>query len=169
MVKYGLTILIGFNLFTGCVHVVSSETEEYYVTFNMRLPLDLNGYYHLTLDRSNWQTFHRVEGVATDNNDNFVQGFWVEWDSDLYWVLGDTLGYIINRYLNNSGVYVSVDTSYIMGFSGVQVPTTNVVSYSNGYGQLNNMIAPVLSMVGDTLILTAVWWDGQRSFSIVLD
>jgi hypothetical protein len=31
------------------------------------------------------------------------------------------------------------------------------------------MIAPVLSMVGDTLTLTAYWYDGERSFDIVLD
>ena len=59
----------------------------------------MNGYYHLEIDRSRWQTIHRVSGVVTDDNHNFVENFWIEWDSDLYWVLGDTLGYIINRYL----------------------------------------------------------------------
>ena len=49
----------------------------------------LLGYYHLTLNRSNWQTTHRVSGVVTTINENgdklFVESFWVEWESDLYW------------------------------------------------------------------------------------
>ena len=167
-----LVVYIGFNLFAGCtIHELApSVTEEYDIDFQLRLPLDANGYYHLTLDRSGWQTLHRVEGVVTDSYDNFVEGFWVEWESDLYWYLGDTLGYIVNRHLNDNGVYVSVDTSYIIGFNGMEVPTSNMISYSNSYGQINNMIAPVLSMVGDTLTLAAYWFDGgTRSFKIVLD
>ena len=43
---------------------------------------------------------HRVS-VITDNYDNFVEFFGVEWDSDLYWYLGDTLGYIVTQYLSS--------------------------------------------------------------------
>ena len=127
-VNYGLTILIGFNLFVGCEDREYYEDEGYHgdedelcynISFQVGLPLDINGYYHLEIDRGTWQTLHRVSGVITDNDYNFVENFWMEWDSDLYWVLGDTLGYIVNRYLNNSGVYVSVDTSYIIGFNGI--------------------------------------------------
>ena len=171
MVKYGLIILIGFSLFFGC-----EDTRYYYdrepcynISFQVGLPLDMNGYYHLEIDRSRWQTIHRVSGVVTDDNHNFVENFWIEWDSDLYWVLGDTLGYIINRYLNNSGVYVSVDTSYIIGFSGMEVPTSNIISYSNSYGEFNNMIAPVRNMIGDTLRLTADWFYSKDIIEIVLD
>ena len=169
LVNYGLIILIGFNLFTGCVKLVPNYEESYDVDFQMNLPLDLNGYYHLTLDRTEWQTLHRVEGVVTDGYDNLVEAFWVEWESNLYWYLGDTLGYIITQYLDDKCTYVSVDTSYMVGFNGMEVPTSNRISYSNSYGQINNMIAPVLSMVGDTLTLTAYWYDGERSFDIVLD
>ena len=173
LVNCGLITLIGFNLFTGCVKLVPEYEESYDVDFQMNLPLDLNGYYHLTLDRSNWQTTHRVSGVVTTINENgdrlFVESFWVEWESNLYWYLGDTLGYIKTQYLNDEAVYVTVNTSYMIGFNGMEVPTSNIVSYSNSYGQINNMIAPVLSMVGDTLTLTAYWYDGERSFDIVLD
>jgi hypothetical protein len=31
------------------------------------------------------------------------------------------------------------------------------------------MIAPVKSMVGDTMRLTATWYDGSKDFYIVLD
>ena len=169
LVNYGLIVLIGFNLFTGCVKLVPKYEESYDIDFQMNLPLDLNGYYHLTLDRTKWQTLHRVEGVVTDGYDNLVEGFWVEWESDLYWYLGDTLGYIITMYLNDMATYVSVDTSYMVGFSGMEVPTSNSISYSNSNGEVNNMIAPVRSMIGDTLSLTAIWYDGEYSFGIVLD
>ena len=32
-------------------------------------------------------------------------------------------------------MYVSVDTSYVIGFNGMEVPTINPVSYSNGIGE----------------------------------
>jgi hypothetical protein len=172
LVNYGLNTLVGFSLFIGCTiyELAPSVTEEYSIDFQIGLPLDLNGYYHLTIDETKWQTLHRVEGVVTDGYDNLVEGFWVEWESDLYWYLGDTLGYIITMYLNDVATYVSVDTSYMVGFSGMEVPTSNMISYSNSYGQINNMIAPIRSMVGDTLTLTAYWYDdGKRSFKIVLD
>ncbi len=79
LVNYGLITLVGFNLFTGCVKLVPEYGESYDVDFQMNLPLDLNGYYHLTLDRSNWQTTHRVSGVVTTINEYgdklFVEAF----------------------------------------------------------------------------------------------
>ena len=169
LVNYGLITLVGFNLFTGCIKLVPDLTEDYSVSFQVGLPLDLNGYYHLNMDRTRWQTLHRVSGVVTDGYGDFVEVFWVEWESDLYWYLGDTLGYVVTQYLNNNAVYVAVDTSYMIGFNGLEVPTSNVLSYSNSYGQLSNMIAPVKSMIGDTLRLTARWYNGEETFDIVLD
>ena len=93
----------------------------------------------------------------------------VEWESDLYWYLGDTLGYIVTQYLSSEAQYVSVDTSYMIGFNGLEVPTSNSYSYSNSYGQVSNMIAPVQSMIGDTLRLRAGWYGGSKTFNIVLD
>jgi hypothetical protein len=170
LVNYGLITLIGFNIFTGCVKLEPYQEDYYDMSFQVGLPLDMNGYYHLTLDRTKWQTLHRVSGVVTDQDNNFVEFFWVEWDSDLYWYLGDTLGYVITQYLNDMATYVSVDTSYMVGFNGMEVPTSNMISYSNSYGEINNMIAPVQSMIGDTLTLRAYWYEGgKRSFKIVLD
>ena len=91
------------------------------------------------------------------------------WESNLYWYLGDTLGYIVTQYLNDESYYVSVDTSYMIGFDGMEVPTSNVMSYSNGRGEVNNMIAPVRNMIGDTLNLKAIWFDGEVTIGIVLD
>jgi len=135
----------------------------------LRLPKDGNGFYHLTINKDKWQTLHRVSGSITKGEygvDNFI----VEWESDLSWYLGDTLGYIVNREFSiYQGKYVTRDTSYIVGFNGMEVPTSNRVSYSNSKGEINNMIAPVRSMIGDTLNLTAYWYTGSTTWGIVLD
>ena len=161
-----ITSLILSFFFISCED--NTYNYQYDITFDMRLNEDDNGYYHLTVDRNTWQTLHRVTGSVTSMN-NSVENFWVEWESNLYWYLGDTLGYVVNRYINQQGVYVSVDTSYMVGFNGQEVPTSNEISYSNSYGQLNNMIAPVKTMIGDTMRLTANWYDGSKDFYIVLD
>ena len=99
----------------------------------------------------------------------------VHWESSHYWMLGDTLGYIVNRYLTDDGIYVSVDTSYVVGFDGMEVPTINFSSYSNSDGEVNTMIAPVRSMVGDTMTIRMYFWNEWdfeyewESFYIVLD
>ena len=165
----GIINLIGCSIFIGCEDEIIIASQEENVSFDMRLPIDVNGYYHLNVDRSSWQTLHRVSGSSFTDEGNPIEGFWVEWESDLYWYLGDTLGYIVNEYLNDNGVYVSVDTSYMIGFNGMEVPTTNGMSYSNGNGEINNMIAPVRSMIGDTLTLTAIWYNSEKDFKIVLD
>jgi hypothetical protein len=51
----------------------------------------------------------------------------------------------------------------------MEVATSNIISYSNSNGEINNMIAPVRSMVGDTMKLTARWYDGKKDFYIILD
>ena len=56
----------------------------------------------------------------------------------------------------------------MIGFRGSEVPTTNEISYSNGDGEINNMIAPVKSMIGDTLYLSAEWFDGYYTWGIIL-
>ena len=136
---------------------------------NDEFPLtqDANGYYHLELG-DNWQTLHRVSGSI--RKDGFgIENFWVEWESNLYWYLGDTLGYVVKRGLTDNLEYVSYDTVYITGFNGMEVPTSNKTSFSNSRGEINNMIAPVQTMVGDTMKLTANWHDGNMDFYIVLE
>ena len=81
------------------------------------------------------------------------------WQSNLYWELGDTLGYYIHRGLTDDLEYVSYDTTYITGFNGMEVPTSNSVSVSGSSGEVSNMIAPVRSMVGDTLVLDYYYFD----------
>ena len=162
MKKRFIIISIALTAFVliQCEDVSSEEVVEVSAEFDMRLPIDSNGYYHLTLKKGvgEWQTTHRVDGIVTDEfGPIFYQR--VTWESNLYWYLGDTLGYVIKRALSDDVVYVSYDTVYITGFNGMEVPTSNGVSYSNDDGEISNMIAPVKSMVGDTLLLTAYWND----------
>ena len=136
---------------------------------------DDNDNYHLTINRNSWQTLYRVRGIVykdgvTAENMKFY------WQSNLYWELGDTLGYYIHRGLTDDLEYVSYDTTYITGFSGMEVPTSNSASVSNSDGEVSNMIAPVKSMIGDTMTLQWEYYDwiygnyaGSGSIGIILD
>ena len=148
---------------------VENLTSDYSFDINPRLPIDSNGYYHLTIDRNSWQTLHRVSGNVFDKKGTPVFYYWVEWESDLYWVLGDTLGYILHSGYTDDLIYVAYDTTYITGFNNMIVPTTNGISYSNSNGEINNMIVPVKSMIGDTMKLSYYTGEGNGYINIVLD
>ena len=147
----------------------NNNNQNVNISFDMRLPVDSNGYYHLELNKEKWQTIHRVDGVVTDDLGDPLFYRRIEWESNLYWYLGDTLGYIVKRGLSDDVIYVSYDTVYVTGFDGMEVATTNIRSYSNDDGEISNMIAPVSTMEGDTLLLKAYYNDTYASFGIVLD
>jgi hypothetical protein len=171
-----ITSSLLFLLLFGCSDSVSSfesvEPDVIRVELNPRLNVDDNGYYHLELS-NNWQTLHRLSGTAYIN-DVPLEVLRVQWESSHYWYLGDTLGYIVNRYLTENGVYVSVDTSYVIGFNGMEVPTINPASYSNAEGEVNTMFAPVRTMKSDTVTIRMYFWNNDykivdESFYIILD
>ena len=164
LIKRIITIIVSF-LFISCE---DNPQLTYEIFFDMRLNKDDNGYYHLVLDRNKWQTLHRVSGSVA-NTQYRMENFCVEWESNLYWYIGDTLGYVVKRGLTDDLVYVNYDTTYVTWFNGFEVPTSNQISYSNSEGLFHNMIAPVQSMIGDTMRLTAYWYDGNKDFYIVLD
>jgi len=141
---------------------------DHELSFDTRLTEDGRGYHHLTLNTDSWQTLHRITGSIREEGFG-VENFWVEWESNLYWYIGDTLGYIVKRNFDSQGQYVSYDTIYLTQFTGMEVATTNQVSLSNSKGEINNMIAPVKSMIGDTMRLTAGWYTDMANFYIVLD
>tara|TARA_B100001939_G_scaffold44651_1_gene34450 strand:+ start:106 stop:543 length:438 start_codon:yes stop_codon:yes gene_type:complete len=87
-----------------------------------RLPIDGNGYYHLTLNQDTSQTIHTVSGTIGNYYSN--EPLKVSWDSNLTWV-----------------------------YQGEDVSTSNQASYMVD-GKVYNVIAPINTMVGDTLILT---------------
>lgn len=167
--------LAAFAFLFSCQSIVEPEntsSQNINMTIDPRLDLDGNGYYHLTLDRTRWQTLHRISGNMQYEDGSPVKLVRVAWSSDLYWVLGDTVGYIVHRGLTNDLIYVSFDTTYITGFGGMEVPTSNQVSYSNADGEVSNMIAPVQIMEGDTMTLYWMYYTGaiqKDSIKIVLD
>ena len=167
LIKIKNNLILGIILSFLLISCEDNNTHHE-LSFDLRLTEDGRGYHHLTLDKNNWQTLHRVSGLIRDEGFG-VENFWVEWESNLYWYIGDTLGYVVKRNFNDKGMYVSYDTTYLTQFSGMEVATSNIISYSNSNGELNNMIAPVRSMVGDTMRLTARWYDGKKDFYIILD
>ena len=155
-------------LFQSCNDLNTEDDSEYIFTLNSRLEIDNNGYYHLDVIRQNVQTLHRINGVIT-KDDIPVENVFFEWSSNLYWILGDTLGYIVNQNLNDKGMYVSTDTSYMTGFKGFEVQTINCCSYSNSKGEVNTMIGLVKSMVGDTMIVNYSFLNRNDMIGIILD
>ena len=149
--------------------------DVYYFDEQPNLNIDNNGYYHLSINNTTWQTLHRLTGFISDSaTTGPVLNCRVEWESSHYWMLGDTLGYIVRRGLTDDLIYVNVDTSYVIGFSGMEVPTINPASYSNTDGEVNTMIAPVQTMIGDTMTIWyswSGWYAGvsNDSLKIVLD
>ena len=167
LIKIKNNLILGIILSFLLISCEDNNTHHE-LSFDLRLTEDGRGYHHLTLDKNNWQTLHRVSGLIRDEGFG-VENFWVEWESNLYWYIGDTLGYVVKRNFNNAGMYVAYDTTYLTQFSGMEVATSNIISYSNSNGEINNMIAPVRSMVGDTMRLTARWYDGKKDFYIILN
>jgi len=122
------------------------------------LVYDINGYYHLKLDARKNQTLSRVTGkVLVDDKEPYPSEK-IEWESNLYWWLkkGDTVAYITKAYVNYfTGQYTIVNLPPLIASKDELVPTSNFASYSGNDGEINNMIAPISTMKGDTLILKA--------------
>ena len=163
-----LLVLVYIILSTGCDDKKSEDVSVLKFTLKPRLEVDNNGYYHLEVTKRNVQTLHRINGSVTLDNTPYENVFF-EWSSNLYWVLGDTLGYIVNQNLNDEGMYVSTDTSYMTGFNGFEVQTINCCSYSNSDGEVNTMIGVVKQMIGDTMIVNVSYLDKTESIGIVLE
>jgi hypothetical protein len=167
-------VIVGsFLIIVGCDTRVGPDYDELFFDIDVRLPLDVNGYHHLEMSRESWQTLHRISGsVYTDEVPAELVRF--NWYSSHYWYIGDTLGYIVSFGLTDDLEYVSYDTNYVTWFDGSEVPTTNCCSYSNSDGEVNNMIAPVQSMIGDTITIGYRWSDyynnlNEGTIEIVLD
>jgi hypothetical protein len=117
---------------------------------------DNNGYYHLKLDPTKNQTLSRVTGkILADGKEPYPPEK-VDWESNLYWSLkrGDTVAIITKSYINYfTGLYTIVSLPPLIASKDELVATSNFASYSGKGGEINNMIAPIYKMKGDTLIL----------------
>ena len=125
---------------------------------NGYLPKDVNGYYHLKLDKTKNQTVHRVNGKILVNGREPYPAEKVEWESNLYWILrrNDTITTITKTYINYfTGQYQIVQLPPLIASKDELVPTINSSSYSGDNGEINTMIAPIYNMKGDTLVIKA--------------
>jgi hypothetical protein len=145
-----VNLIVTLNLMILVTCSALDQDFEIYFELEPRLELDHNGYYHLTLQRDNWQTTHRLSGHISIDGE-FAENVRVVWTSSHFWHLNDTLGYYIDFGYTDQLEYTALDTTYITGFSNFVVPTINCCSYSNANGEVNTMIAPVRSMIGDTM------------------
>jgi hypothetical protein len=146
-----MTMLI---MLTGCTKEIPTLLGHDF-EINARLDIDENGYYHLELGQD-WQTLHRISGQVSPV-ENEYELTKVYWESSHYWLIGDTLGFVVhqNWTLNDNGyLYMNNDTSYVTWFEGYEVPTINETCYSTMDGEINIMFAPVQSMQGDTITVT---------------
>ena len=121
-------------LFTSCENLTKDDEDTIEIVFNLepRLDQDNNGYYHLELNPSSFQTLHRLSGHIYLNGEPLeVMKFY--WESSHYWLLGDTLGYFIHRGLTDDLEYVSYDTVLV-----------SVGYFDNSYNFINQSIEIVL-------------------------
>ena len=148
----------------GCqTNPVWNEPDDYTLTLDSRLPMDQNGFYHLTLLRDRWQTVHRISGSLLLKGMVQIQPQKVHWESSHFWefIPGDTIITIYRRNVDMNGRWVIVDTQTVISPDTMSVPTINPSSYSDGRtGEINTMIGPVLGMIGDTMTIRCWWTSG---------
>lgn len=128
--------------------------ENISIELDGRLPLDVNGYYHLKLNPSSNQTIHRISGKVY-NNDQPIK---VEWKSNLYWWLlkGDVVASITKTYINYfTGEITYVNLPPLINWKDMLVPTINPACYSDKDNEINTVIAPIYRMRYDTLVVVA--------------
>ena len=109
----------------------------------------------INLDPNRWQTLKTIWGVL--ESDEFDMSYTrVSWSSNMYWVVGDTTGYFkSNCRTCTDGVWYDSDgttSSMVYDFHSMS-PVTNQISIADDLGQVGNVLAPVRSMRGDSMIL----------------
>lgn len=164
-------VILAIVLLTSCSN---EELDELSVVpileLDGRLPMDDNGYYHLTLNPYSNQTIHRITGRVL----NTLEPTKVSWESNLYWWLlkGDIVASITKTYINYfTGELTYVNLPPLTNWENVLVPTINSSSYVGKYDSISTMIAPIYRMRNDTLIVksTINEWDITQEIKIVLE
>ncbi|MBT4947089.1 MAG: hypothetical protein HON27_13090 [Candidatus Marinimicrobia bacterium] len=163
-------IFIVIVVFIAVACSAIDDDSGMYIELEPRLPMDVNGYFHLDLLKGAWQTTHRISGYISFDGEP-AENVRVEWSSSHFWRLNDTLGYYIEYGFTDQLEYLALDTTYITGFDEFVVPVINCCSYSNQYGVVNTMLAPVRSMSGDTMTVGIQFSDEEPigEIYIVLD
>lgn len=166
-----ITILIVFSIFS-CkkeeITTIVKKEDVYKIQIDGRLPIDINGYYHLKLDSTKNQTIHTISGSLRVNGNIPYPSEKIQWDTNLYWYLmpGDTIAKITKTYINYfTGDLTIVSLPPLISNKTELVPTINCCSYSGyGVGDINTVIAPIYKMKGDTMIVKA---SIQKEFKII--
>jgi len=149
---------------------ISLPSEPPTLELDARLPVDENGYYHLSLNPTTNQTIHRVSGTV----ENITEPTKVSWESNLFWWLlqGEVVAEITKTYINSfTGELTYVNLPPLINWKDALVPTINSSSYVGENGEVNTVIAPIYRMKNDTLIVTAQIneWEVTQSLKIVLE
>jgi hypothetical protein len=151
-------------LISGCINNIDTELVDRYdieingvLSQNGRefLPKDNNGYYHLKIESLN-QQLHRINGIILNNGNEPKHAELLEWESNLYWWIGegDTIANITKAYFNLfTGEFIIAQLPPLISYKNELVPTINRTSYSGNSGEFNTVIAPIRTMVGDTMIV----------------
>jgi hypothetical protein len=144
--------------------------ENINVELDGRLPMDVNGYYHLKLNPFSNQTIHRITGRVY----NTTEPTKVEWESNLYWwfLKGQVVAEITKTYFNPfTGELQYVNLPPLINWRDVLVPTINSASYVGKDGEINTVIAPIYRMKNDTLVvkMKVSERDIRQSIKIVLE
>ena len=136
----------------GCADIDMNQSVLEVEPYCNMPDIDNDGVYELQL-RDTWQTTHPIDFlVKVDGHP--VEYADIDFRSNLYWALDDTIGYFEHQWLTDDMEYNTYGTSYVIGGNLHDlVPTTNYSSLTSSDGTTRNMIAPVKSMRGDTLIL----------------
>lgn len=166
-----LFVLVSFIVLTGCEDNIMDElSDNYTMELDGRLDTTNEGLYKLEINSSDnsIQTIHTIGGTLLNNGEEPYPQL-VEWESSHNWTLNDTAYVIVRRTINVLGDWVVIDTSYVTGFNGSNVPTINEFSYSGDGGEINTVIAPIDEMIGDTLIVKARFEDIEETIRIVLE
>jgi len=173
VVTFTIHILVigSFLSLLACSDQVNDELLiEPTLKLDARLPVDTNGYYHLSLNPTKNQTIHRISGTIK----NITEPTKVSWESNLYWWLlqGAIVAEITKTYINTfTGELTYVNLPPLVNWKDALVPTINSSSYVGENGEVNTVIAPIYRMKNDTLIVTAQIneWEVAQSIKIVLE
>ena len=147
----GVSASLLFLLVVGCEDTrVGHEHEVANVT--VVVPL----IERIELDDHRWQTLVTMYGTL--ESDVNVEHIRIEWQSDMFWVVGDTTGYfrlncrtcVDGFWYDNTGVIEPM----VYNFHSMS-PVTNQVSLTDSEGTFGNVLAPVRSMVDRSMML---WW-----------
>lgn len=167
-------IILGIVGIISCnKEVTTTPTKSYSISIDSvlttdgtrKVPMDVNGYWHVKLDTTINQNIRRVTGRLLVDGKQPNPSEEVSWESNLFWYVnkGDTIAKMSQAYVNYyTGQYTIVNLPYLTANTKGIVPTTNPTTLSGTGGEINTIIAPLSRMKGDTLILKGYHYNSNK-------